>query len=407
MHKISRSLLLGLAVSTLSATALTACSSAEGSDSTATDQIKILVAAPLTGSSAESGQDMVNGALLAAEYLNEQGGVKTGPLEGAKFVIESVDDQLATEAATTIAARVVDDESIFGLTGFITSGQAQAAGIVLNRAGLGAVVSFASADFLTEQADNLVVVSASVGNYARVAGDFASSELGAKKIGAVSGDFSFLDSYYKGLEGALDKNAAELVSKQTYTEGTSDFSTLLTNIDSSSPDVLMLGAFQADAGKIVSQARQATMDYDIVDFLGEGWGDTFGKAAGSSLNQGNVYQMDPADVFPEPGTLLAEIDEQFEEKHGKNIPTSSMHTFDSILTIAAAIEAGAQDREQLVKFIPKASGTGLLGPIGFTEDLLPKERIGTVSKVTGAGARDRELSASYVMRSDSTVERKD
>lgn len=389
--------------------ALTACGddSDSGGDAADVDEIKILVAAPLTGDSAESGEDMVNGAKLAADYLNEQGGVQSGPLEGAKFVIEEVDDQLETEAATTIAAKFASEDDIFALTGFITSGQAQAAGVVLQKYQLPAVVSFASADFLTTEADNLVVVSASVANFARVAADFTTSELGASKVATIAGDYSFLDSYYSGLDDVLGSAGAENVSKQTYPDGTSDFSTLLTKVDSASPDVLMSGAFQADAGKIVAQARAAGMTVPIVDFLGEGWGQTFGDAAGSALAEGDVYQMDPANVFPEPGSLLADMDERFKEEYGKSMPTASMHTFDSILSIEAAIEAGATSKNDLLEYITQAEGEGVLGPIAFTDDLTPEERFGTISKVTGPGADERELAATYVMGADGTVTRDD
>ena len=399
---------ISAAVLVSAALALSACGGGSGGGSGGdVKEIRILVSAPLTGDSAETGKDLVDGAKLAAEYLNEKGGVQSGPLKGKKFVIESADDQLETEAATTIAAKFAGDDELFAFTGFLSSGQAQAAGVVLQKYKLPAVVSFASADFLTSDADNLVVVSAAVSNFAKVAADFTTTDLGAKSVGTIAGDYSFLDSYYKGLAAALKDNGAKNASKQTYAEGTADFATLLTRINKSKPDVVMSGAFQADAGKIVSQMRRTGMEQPFVDFLGEGWGQTFSDAAGSSLTQGDVYQMDPANVFPEKGSLLEEMDAKFKDENGKNIPTASMHSFDSVLTIAAAIEAGATSKSDLLQYITKAKGDGLLGPIDFTKDLTPKERFGTMSKVSGPDPQDREKAASYTMKSDGTVERTD
>jgi branched-chain amino acid transport system substrate-binding protein len=395
-----------VALSAVAVLATSACGGG-GSGSDDVDEIKILVAAPLTGDSAESGQDMVNGAKLAADYLNEQGGVQSGELKGKKFVIESSDDQMETEAATTIAAKFAGEDDLFALTGFITSGQAQAAGVVLNKYKLPAFVSFASADYLTTEADNLVVVSASVSNFARVAGDFATKELGAKTVGSIAGDYSFLDSYYSGLDDSLSENGAKNVSKQTYAEGTADFSTILTRIEKSNPDVVMSGAFQADAGKIAAQVRRSGNNKPFVDFLGEGWGETFSEAAGSSLTEGDVYQMDPALVFPEKGSLLDEMNTRFKDEFGKSMPTASMHTFDSVLAIAAAIEAGATSKTDLLEYVTKADGEGLLGPIKYTTDLLPEERYGTMSKVTGTQPDDREKAATYMMRADGSIEESD
>lgn len=383
-----------------------ACSAAGGTGGDV-DEIRILVAAPLTGDSAETGRDMVNGAKLAAEYLNEQGGVQAGSLQGKKFVIEETDDQLETEAATTIAAKFAGDDNLFALTGFVTSGQAQAAGVVLKRYDLPAVVSFASADFLTTEADNLVVVSAAVSNFARVAADFATSVLGAKRIATIAGDYSFLDSYYAGLEEVFQQKDATSVAKQTYADGTSDFSTLLTRIGNARPDIVMSGAFQADAGMLAAQLRSAGMKQAFVDFLGEGWGKTFADSAGSALASGDLYQMDPANIFPEPGSLLAEMNKRYQREFGKRMPTASLHTFDSVLTIAAAVDAGATSKTDLLDYIPKAQGDGLLGPIDFTDELTPTERVGTMSKVTGPGPADRKLMASYVMSANGEVTRSD
>jgi len=369
-------------------------------------EIKILVAAPLSGDYAETGKDMAQGAELAAAYINEQGGIKSGPNKGAKVVIERVDDEMSTSAATTIASRYLDDDSYYAFLGFITSGQAQAAATVLERADLSLIAGFASADFLTSEADNIVVISPSIGNFARVAANFAVDEFGVKTVGTIAGDFSFLDSYYKGLTGVFTEKSVNYASKQTYPAGTSDFSALLTNIAAKNPDIVMCGAFQADAGRIAAQMRKMDMNMPMVDFIGDGWGETFGKTAGSSLQIGEFYEMTPADRFPEPGSLGAEMSKRYLEKYGKSINAPALHFFDGVLTIAAIAEMGSKGREDLLSYATKVTGEGLLGPIAFTADLKPKERWGTMSKVTGNGADDRELAARYVMYGETeTVER--
>lgn len=390
------------ALATIAAVALSSAACA-GTSQDAGEEIRILVAAPLSGDSAETGQDMVHGAELAADYLNENGGATTGPMAGKKFTIVPVDDQGSTQTATTLAARFADDDSLFAMTGFVTSGQAQAAGVVANRYRLPIIVSFASAEFLTEESDNLALISASVADFARVAVDFATQTLGAKTVGTIAGDYSFLDTYYKGLDDQLGKNSAQSVSRQTYPSGSADFSSMITNLKAANPDVIMSGAFQADAGKIAAQTRGAGMPQRFVDFLGEGWGTTFASSAGSALSQGEYYEMNPANPFPARGSLGATMDQRFEQKFGKRMPTSALHTFDSVLSIKAMIDAGATSKEDLLDYLPKASGTGLLGQIAFDSELRPIERVATMSRVTGPGTRDRELVATYLMRSGEGV----
>lgn len=390
---------------------LSGCSnSTNGSESSSSSggggQIRILMSAPLTGASAETGKDMVDGANLAAEYLNGKGGVASGPLKGRQYVIEPADDQLQTQAATTIAARFAGDDGIFAMAGFETSGQAQAAGVVLKKYHLPLVVTFASADFLTKDADNNVVIAAAVSNYARAVTDFAAKDLKAKSVASIAGDYSFLDSYYKGLTDGTQTNSLTLTSKISYPQDTTDFSTLLTRISESSPDVILTAALQGDAGKIAAQMRRSGMKQPLMDYLGEGWGKTFADAAGSALSLGGYYQTDPADVFPAKGSLLSDMDSKFNKEFGKNISTPAMHGFDSILSIAAAIDAGATSKQDLLQYFPKAKGEGLLGPIDFTSELTPKQRVLSISKVTGPGPRDRSLVASYSVGADGSVRRR-
>lgn len=370
------------------------------------DDIRILMAVPLTGDSAETGNDMVHGAELAAEYLNEQGGVQSGELEGAQFVIESADDELSTDASTTIASRYADDEGIWTMGGFLSSGQAQAAGVVAQRAGLSVFSSFSCADFLTEEADNIVVICGSLDTIAAAATDFAISEFEAEQMGTIAGDYSFLESYYSGVDRVAEEHGVQMTSRQIYPTETADFSTLITNMENDDVDVILSGAFQADAGRILSQARQAGIDVPFVDFLGEGWGETFFDTAGDAASQ-DVYGIDSGDIAPEEGSFVEEMSSRYEEEYGKRMSSAAMHAFDTVLSVNAAIEAGATSREDLLEFIGDAEGDGILGPIDFNEELRPVSRIGVITKITGDTPNDREVAARYELHDDNTVERVD
>lgn len=368
------------------------------------EDVRLLVAVPLTGDSAETGEDMVHGAELAAAYINENGGIPSGPMQGAQIVIESADDEMSTEASTTIASRFVDDESIWTMLGFLSSGQAQAAALVADRAGLGIVSSFSCADFLTSDADNIAVVCGSLSNIARAATDFAISEFDATTVGSIAGDYSFLDSYYAGIDDQLEVMGATNASRQVYSEGTADFSTYITNLESSGIDVMMSGAFQADAGRILSQTRQAGIDLPYVDFLGEGWGNTFFETAGDAATQ-DAYVIDAADTSEGADPFVLEMSQRFEDEYGKRMPGAAMHSFDSVLSIAAALEAGASTREELIEYMHQATGDGLLGPIDFTDELRPESRVAVMYHLTGTTPNDREVVARYDLRGDETVER--
>src|SRR5690606_1614669 len=148
------------------------------------EPIRILINGPMTGASSELGTDMCNGAKLAAEHINEAGGVESGPLQGTTFEIECADNpDFSTDVAATAASRYLSDPSIWVSGGYASSAEALAAGEVVAADGLAVIGSAVGAGFLTEESDNIIALfpdTAGVG-YASV--DFCNSYFGGSSIG--------------------------------------------------------------------------------------------------------------------------------------------------------------------------------------------------------------------------------
>ena len=79
--------------------------------------------------------------------------------------------------------------------------------------------AYAGADFLTTESDNVIVMSQPLGNYARAAVDFVVSEYGATTIGVIAGDYSYLDSYYIGMDDQTEQLGVTW-QKEIFTAGT-------------------------------------------------------------------------------------------------------------------------------------------------------------------------------------------
>ncbi len=398
-HPRRKPLLLALSLLVLAAVAA-GCGSSGGSSSGSggkTREVRILVSAPLSGDYAESGQELVAGAKLAASQLNAAGGIAAGPMRGAKLQIEAADDGLSTEGATTIASRFVQDNSIWSLMGFLSSAQAQAAGVVAQRGGLGVVSTMSCADFLTSQAHNIAVMCATLGDLGRVGTNFAGAVLRAKRFGTIAGDFSFNDSYYAGISDMARQLGMTWATRQTYpATGTTDFSALIENLKRANVDVVLSGAYQGDAGQILAQMRRAGLNVPFVDYLGEGWGKTFLGTAGPAATSG-AYALYAGNIAPAAGSLEAGVMKAYQAQYGKPMSGSALHAYDSVKTIAAAIAAGAKNRQDLLKYIAQARGQGVLGPIAFTSALRPQERLASMIKITGTQPGDVRLAQLYRM----------
>ncbi len=125
--------------------ALTACgkqepaqpaaeASAPAAESGTPDQIKIGFAGPLTGNIAHIGKDLENGARMAVDQINAEGGLD---INGKKIKIELLaeDDQGDPKTATTVAQRFVD-QKVVGVVGHLQSGTTIPASKIYSDAGI-------------------------------------------------------------------------------------------------------------------------------------------------------------------------------------------------------------------------------------------------------------------------------
>lgn len=190
MKRISTFLILAI----VAASVLAACGAEDSSeDGEALEAVKIAVAAPLTGELKAYGEPIEQGALAAAEEINANGGIPSGPNEGAEIEIVAFDDQLDPKQDADIAQQVVDDESFIAYTGLSSSDGALAAKPILARADVALVASYASSPQITEGEDNAFIVASPHGAYAYGAVEEA-SEAGAEQVAIIQITGEFGDS---------------------------------------------------------------------------------------------------------------------------------------------------------------------------------------------------------------------
>ncbi len=391
-----------IALLSLGATLLTACGGDDSSQSSTPDEVTFLVNGPMTGSSAEIGTDMCNGAKLAAEKINGDGGVSTGPLKGTTVNIQCADNpDFSTEAAATIAARYLDDERIWVSMGYASSAEALAAAKVVQRAGLAVIGSAVGASFLTEDSDNVVAIfpdSQGIG-YSMV--DFCRAYYGGSSIGQVLANYSFFDSYLDGEAAALESEGMELVLDERYDPGAvADFSPFLAKLKRANPDCVFPGDYHPVGQNLLKGARAIGMDQPFIDFIANGPSQTAVDAGGKELIGFVFGEFLPADRTGE----LAAVTEEWETRHKKPLSYYPAYAYDSVLATVAAMEAGADSREAILEHISKIDVPGLVGQLKFTEDLRIEARPFLMLEQTGPTLADLETVAEYTLNPDGTAD---
>jgi branched-chain amino acid transport system substrate-binding protein len=366
--------------------------------------IGVSISAPLSGDSAETGTDMLHGGELAASYLNSNGGIAAGPMKGAKLTVTGGDDAMTVKGALAVASKFVQDSNQWFLTGYLDSGMSLAAGQLARRQNLAVISSFACSTKL-EAYKNVAIQCPLLAGMAATAVNYAATALHAKKIAMITTTEAFAGDYLKGAADQAKKDGVTITTTQRFHLGsTTDFSALVENMKSSGADAVISFAYQADAGRILSTMRRTGFQVPFVDGLAEGWESAFYGAAGSAATQGDgAYGLYAGEKFPKPGSFLAKMSDEFKAKYGKAMPTAAAYVFDSVLSGASAIAAGASARDQVADHYKDVSGEGITGKLGYG----PGNRVVgadmTVSKVTGPKPTDAKLAALYQVKGPATT----
>src|SRR5262249_33041336 len=109
-------------------------------------EVAIRVAAPLTGNLAQIGKQFAEGAQLAADEVNQKGGIN-----GKKVVIRVEDDKGDPKDAATVAQKFASDDRILAVLGHYSSSACFAAIPIYSKAHLATITPSASHTDLTTQ----------------------------------------------------------------------------------------------------------------------------------------------------------------------------------------------------------------------------------------------------------------
>lgn len=240
--------------------------------------IVIGVPVPLSGDYASAGTDILHGAQLAAQHINSTGGV-----DGRKIKIVSQDDACQAQTAAQAAQKLLS-EGVVAVAGGYCSTAALPELSAFHRAGIPFVMDASTNPQLTEEgySEAFRTIGRDDEQGPFVA-KFISGFLHAKKV-AVGNDNS---TYSKGLAdstvAALQKDGVQVVFNNALTPGQSDYTSYLTKIAQSKPDVFYYTGYYPEFGLMLKQAQQLGLKFTMMG--GDANNDpTLIKTAGSAAN---------------------------------------------------------------------------------------------------------------------------
>ena len=206
--------------------------------------------APLTGDAAIYGNAVKNGAELAAEEINAEGG-------DIQFELRFEDDQSQTDLATNAYAALKDWGMQLSLLS-VTTKPGEAIAPLHNEDRIFALTPSASSTAVIEGKDNVYQMCFTDPNQGLASADYIADQQLGTKIGII---YQTDEVYSVGIYNTFKEEAAakglEIVTEQTFTKDTqTDFSVQLNACKSAGADLLFLPIYYTPASLILTQANQ-------------------------------------------------------------------------------------------------------------------------------------------------------
>ena len=227
--------------------------------------LRVGLVGALTGREAQLGRVLRDGALLAVEQANADGGV-----QGRRLELVSYDSQGRAEEAASDTVRLVTVDRVAFIVGGDTSGSTLAMAPVATRAEVPLVAPAATNPRVTREGGRYVFRVCFVDSFQGGALAAFARSRGMTRVAMlvdVGSDYSvgLADSFRRRFESL----GGQVASTETYGRGDSDFRAQLTRIRGLRPEALFVPGYYGDAAAVARQARQLGLDLPLLG--GDGW----------------------------------------------------------------------------------------------------------------------------------------
>ncbi|MEM3126441.1 MAG: penicillin-binding protein activator [Candidatus Woesearchaeota archaeon] len=336
---------------------MVACTQQQAAIKEQSNVYKIGVMLPSTGDVAVLGQPMIDAVKMAADEINEKGGIRGKKIE---LVIE--DSKCNPKEASTAATKLTSVDKVVAIVGELCSSATLAAAPISEAAKI-VQISPASSNYKISEAGDYI--------FRTFPSDALQGAEGAKlivKLGYKKAAFFHINNDYGvGFKEVFTKNLAELggeaVVVEQHNQGDTDFKTQLTKIKNSKPDALYLVSHPAEGAIIMKQLKELGIKIPVVS--SEALKDeSFIKNAGGAA-EGVILTYPTVDMT---SSEYKEFAEEYKEYYGKEPGAFVPEAFDAANVLFKAIEMSDGTSEGIKNALYKIQGyKGASGEISFDE----------------------------------------
>jgi branched-chain amino acid transport system substrate-binding protein len=260
----------------------------------ASEKILIGQSAPLTGSNAEIGKDIRDGALAYFKKVNDAGGVHGRPVE-----LLSIDDKNDRKVAGANAVKLVNENNVVALFGFASATLSMDAMPIVKEKKVPFFAPFTGADAIHKQGPHVFVLRASYADeLVKILEHWGG--LGADRVTVLHYDDEIGNQNYATVERLMkgaNKKAVSVKIKRNVEIGPADVKAVV----DSDPQVLVVTTLYQPTAQLLKALKEAKRPYNMtsLSFVGPS---QLAKLAGADAAGVSV-----AGVVPPPAKIVLPV----------------------------------------------------------------------------------------------------
>jgi branched-chain amino acid transport system substrate-binding protein len=318
--------------------------------------VKVGIINSMTGPQAPIGENLTNGMKLAEEDLRAK---------GLDFQLVWEDDTGKPQVGLSAVEKLATRDNVAGVVGAYSSAVTNAVAKKAEQNKLPLVNPVSSKEEITRQNYKWVFrVSATTGDYAQILLDMAAALGKPKSIAILNENTDFGVSAAKSAKLLAESRGMKVVFEEAYSAGSPDYRSTLTKVKATSPDLVFMVSYVADAILLMRQSREIGLA--PMAFLGAGAGfSTTAFSAEKEISHGifSSTQWTP-DVSWTGSKAFAD---KYQKQFGK-VPT--YHAANAYAALVAMVESAVKaggDRAKTADLLRTTTWDGLFGKVKFED----------------------------------------
>jgi branched-chain amino acid transport system substrate-binding protein len=321
------------------------------------DTVKVGFNVPLTGFAAADGESALNGAKLAVNQANANGGIN-----GKKIELVIYDDQASPKEAVPIANRLIEKDGVKVAVSGSYSGSTRAAAGVFQAAGIPYISAYAIHPGIT-RAGKYIFRTSFMGEVQGAAGALLIGQtMQIKRVVVITLKNDFGKSLAAGFKAEAANFGIEIINEYEYSIPDRQFGPIVAKVRADKPDAIYASGYFFTAGPLVNQLRSGGVTVPVIGQEGYD-SEQFIKIAGAA-SEGVIIttSLDRDSNSPETRSFITE----YEKLTGNKVDmvAASGHTALNVV-IAALRIAGTSNPKAIRNAIAQTQLNAATGHISF------------------------------------------